>query len=66
MLEMDGVIEMVVLDQKAEPSEQWLQECGDPHYKRPVINGELWSYGHWAVLVEDNQAKELWVVREQQ
>ena len=65
VLEMDGVVEMVVLDQKAESSEQWLQECGEPHYKRPIINGELWSYGHWATLVEDNQAKEVWVVREQ-
>ena len=65
VLEMDGVVEMVVLKQKMEQPEELLKMCGPPHRKKTVMNGTLWSYGHWVVLLEQDRIREFWVVREQ-
>ena len=64
VLEMDDVVEMVVMQQNFGQSEKLLQECGPPHHKKTVMNGELWSYGHWFVLLEHNKIKEFWIVTE--
>ena len=63
VLEMNEVVEMVVLRQNLGQAETLLQTCGQPHHKKTVMNGELWSYGHWAALIEEDRVKELWVVR---
>lgn len=64
VLEMDGIVEMVVLKQSFGESDELLKEYGAPVHKKPVTNGELWSYGHWAAWLEEDRIKELWVVRE--
>ena len=63
VLEMDGVVEMVVLRQNLGQAEDLLQMCGQPHHRKTVMNGQLWSYGHWAILIGGDRIKELWVVR---
>ena len=62
VLEMDDVVEMVVLKQIPEPLEKLLQEYGQPGHKKPVLNGELWVYGHWTALVNQDKIQEIWVV----
>jgi tetratricopeptide (TPR) repeat protein len=64
VLEMDGVVEMVVLKQNLRHSEKLLQKWGQPHNKKTIMNGELWSYDHWVVFLERDRIKEFWVVRE--
>ncbi|MGK0309801.1 MAG: hypothetical protein ACJAYS_000626 [Lentimonas sp.] len=61
---MDGVVEMVVLKQNLRHSEKLLQKWGQPHNKKTIMNGELWSYDHWVVFLERDRIKEFWVVRE--
>ena len=63
VLEIDNVVEMVVLKQNLMPLEKFLQACGKPYYEKTVMNGKLWSYGHWAALIEGDRMKELWIVR---
>ena len=65
VLEMDDVVEMVVLRKNLGQVKQLLQKNGPPKHKQEVMNNELWSYGHWCVLIEQDRIKELWVVREQ-
>ena len=65
VLEMDGVVEMVVLRKNLGQLKDLLQKCGPPQHKQKVMNNELWSYGHWCVLLEQDRIKEFWVVRAQ-
>ena len=62
-LAMDGIVEMVILRKNLGPLKQFLQENGPPQHKQEILNGELWSYGHWCVFIEQDRIKEFWVVR---
>ena len=64
VLEMDGIVEMVVLRQDTSATLKTLEPYDPPHYKKAMINGELWSYGHWAALVDEDRIRELWITRE--
>ncbi len=64
VLAMDGVVEMVILRKNLGSLKQLLQENGPPQHKQKIMNGELWSYGHWCVLIEQDRIKEFWVVKE--
>ena len=65
-LELDGYIEMVVLQRDGLGTEDRLRACcGNPTLKQAVTGGTLWSYGdHWAALLRDGQVAEVWVHRQ--
>ncbi len=64
VLEMDGIVEMIVLRKNLGDPKNTLKPYGPPLHKKAVTNGELWSYGRWAALLDEERIKELWIIRE--
>lgn len=65
VLDLDGYVEMITLRGSTLGAAADLpSRCGAPLARKTVTSGELWTCDNrWAVLMQDGQAREAWVVR---
>jgi hypothetical protein len=64
-LDLDGYVEMVTLrGPDLGATVDLASGCSAPLAKKTVTSGELWTCDNrWAVLVQNQQVREVWVVR---
>lgn len=62
LLELDGIVEMAAFQPPGDRSSSQLrQRFGQPHGKRRLSSGEVWSYGGWAARLDDDRVREIWI-----
>jgi hypothetical protein len=62
VLAVDDITTLLVLKESRLGDAKVLRECcGAPRTLETLATGEIWSYGPWAAVVENDQIREVWV-----
>ena len=61
LLELDGYVQMQVLkNRQFETPTEIVKKCRQAMNKRTTSQGDVWTCGNWAILVQDKRIKEAW------